>query len=90
VRTALLDGMDVDGLGSQLTHSGARILTVDEAADAAVALLGTRRVVRTVPTWRGALVRTTTLAPSVARRAAPLFAARGRRVIAKGAARPRT
>ena len=90
VRTALLDGMDVDGLGSQLTHSGARILTVGEAADAAVALLGTRRVVRTVPTWRGALVRTTTLAPSVARRAAPLFAARGRRVIAKGAARPRT
>jgi len=90
VRTALLDGMDVDGLGSQLTHSGARILTVDEAADAAVALLGTRRVVRTVPTWRGALVRTTTLAPSVARRAAPLFAARGRRVIAKRAARPRT
>ena len=90
VRTALLDGMDVDGLGSQLTHSGARILTVGEAADAAVALLGTRRVVRTVPTWRGALVRTTTLAPSVARRAAPLFAARGRRVIAKRAARPRT
>ena len=83
VATALLDGMDVTGLGSQLTHSGGRILTVEETADAAVALVGTRRVVRTLPTWRGALVRTTTLAPSVARRAAPLFAARGRRVIAK-------
>jgi NAD(P)-dependent dehydrogenase (short-subunit alcohol dehydrogenase family) len=83
VATALLDGMDVGALGSQLTHSGGRILTVDETADAAVALVGTRRVVRTVPTWRGALVRTTTLAPSVAGRAAPLFAARGRRVIAR-------
>jgi NAD(P)-dependent dehydrogenase (short-subunit alcohol dehydrogenase family) len=83
VRTALLDGMDVNGWGSQLTHSGARVLTVDEAAEAAVALVGTRRVVRTMPTWRGALVRTTTLAPSVARRAAPFFAARGRRAIAR-------
>jgi NAD(P)-dependent dehydrogenase (short-subunit alcohol dehydrogenase family) len=83
VRTALLDGMDEAGLGSQLTHSGHRVLTVDETADAAVALVGTRRVVRTVPTWRGALVRTTTLAPSVAKHAAPLFPARGRRVIAR-------
>ena len=85
VRTALLDGMDESAWGAQLTHSGGRILTVDETADAAVALVGTRRVVRTVPTWRGALVRTTTLAPSVAKRAAPLFAARGRRVIEKRA-----
>jgi short-subunit dehydrogenase len=85
VATALLDGMDDAALGSQLTHSGGRILTVDETADAAVAMVGTRRVVRTVPTWRGALVRTTTLAPSVAKKAAPLFAARGRRVIAKRA-----
>jgi NAD(P)-dependent dehydrogenase (short-subunit alcohol dehydrogenase family) len=85
VATALLDGMDDSALGSQLTHSGGRILTVDETADAAVALVGSRRVVRTVPTWRGALVRTTTLAPSVAQRAAPFFAARGRRVIAKRA-----
>jgi NAD(P)-dependent dehydrogenase (short-subunit alcohol dehydrogenase family) len=83
VRTALLDGMDVAGLGSQLTHSGHRVLTVDETADAAVALVGTRRVVRTVPTWRGALVRTTTLAPSLAKHAAPVFAARGRWVIAR-------
>jgi NAD(P)-dependent dehydrogenase (short-subunit alcohol dehydrogenase family) len=86
VRTALLDGMDESDLGSQLTHSGGRILTVDETADAAVALIGTRRVVRTVPTWRGALVRSTTLMPSVAKRATPLFAARGRRVIARRSA----
>ena len=34
------------GMGSQLVHSGGRILTVDEVAEAAVALVGTRRVVR--------------------------------------------
>jgi NAD(P)-dependent dehydrogenase (short-subunit alcohol dehydrogenase family) len=84
VRTALLAGQDTKGLGSQLVHSGGRILTVDETADAAVALLGSRRVVRTVPGWRGGLVRSTTLAPSVARHGTRLFAARGRRAIARG------
>jgi NAD(P)-dependent dehydrogenase (short-subunit alcohol dehydrogenase family) len=57
VQTALLDGQDTDALGSQLVHSGSRILTVDETADAAVALLGSRRVVRSLPGWRGGLVR---------------------------------
>ncbi len=85
VQTALLDAQDKDGLGSQLVHSGGRILTVDETADAAVALLGTRRVVRSLPAWRGAVVRTSTLAPSLGRPAARLFAARGRRVIARRA-----
>ena len=83
VQTALLDGQDPEGLGSQLVHSGSRILTVDETADAAVALLGTRRVVRSLPGWRGGLVRTSTLAPSVAQRGTQLFAARGRRAIAR-------
>jgi short-subunit dehydrogenase len=85
VQTALLEGQDKEGLGSQLVHSGGRILTVDETADAAVALLGTRRVVRSLPGWRGAVVRTSTLAPSVTRHATSLFAARGRRVIARRA-----
>ena len=83
VQTALLEGQDPAGLGSQLVHSGGRILTVAETADAAVALLGTRRVVRSVPGWRGALVRSSTLAPSVAGYGTRLFAARGRRVIAR-------
>jgi NAD(P)-dependent dehydrogenase (short-subunit alcohol dehydrogenase family) len=85
VQTAMLDAQDKEGLGSQLVHSGARILTVDETADAAVALLGTRRVVRSLPGWRGAVVRTSTLAPSIGRPAARLFAARGRRLIARRA-----
>jgi NAD(P)-dependent dehydrogenase (short-subunit alcohol dehydrogenase family) len=85
VQTALLEGQDPDGLGSQLVHSGARILTVDETADAAVALLGSRRVVRSLPGWRGGLVRSSTLAPSVSKHATALFAARGRRLIARRA-----
>src|SRR4029079_1226916 len=44
VQTALLEGPDPAVLGSALAHSGGRILTVDETADAAVALVGTRRV----------------------------------------------
>jgi NAD(P)-dependent dehydrogenase (short-subunit alcohol dehydrogenase family) len=85
VQTALLDGQDKDGLGSQLVHSGSRILTVDETADAAVALLGSRRVVRSLPGWRGGLVRSSTLAPSVAKHGTRLFAARGRRAIERRA-----
>jgi NAD(P)-dependent dehydrogenase (short-subunit alcohol dehydrogenase family) len=83
VQTALLDAQDPEGLGAQLVHSGSRILTVDEAADAAVALLGSRRVVRSVPAWRAGLVRGTTLAPSVAKHGTGLFAALGRRALAR-------
>jgi NAD(P)-dependent dehydrogenase (short-subunit alcohol dehydrogenase family) len=83
VQTALLDAQDTSGLGSQLVHSGARILTVDETADAAVALIGSRRVVRSLPSWRGGVVRSSSLAPSLVRHGVGLFAARGRRVIAR-------
>jgi NAD(P)-dependent dehydrogenase (short-subunit alcohol dehydrogenase family) len=86
VQTDLLDAQDKGGLGSQLVHSGGRILTVEETAEAAVALLGSRRVVRSLPSWRGAIIRTTTFGPSLARHAAPVFAARGRRVISRRAA----
>ena len=84
VQTALLDGQDPDGLGSQLVHSGSRILTVDETADAAVALLGSGRVIRSLPGWRGGLVRSTTLAPSVATHGTRLFAAGGLKASAGG------
>jgi NAD(P)-dependent dehydrogenase (short-subunit alcohol dehydrogenase family) len=86
VQTAMLDAQDKTALGSQLVHSGGRILTVDEAADAAVALVGTRRVVRSLPGWRGAVIRTSTLAPSVAKHGTRLFARRGAKLIARRAA----
>jgi NAD(P)-dependent dehydrogenase (short-subunit alcohol dehydrogenase family) len=81
VQTALLDAQDHDALGSRLVHSGGRILTVDETADAAVGLVGSRRVVLSVPAWRGGLVRASALVPSVTRHATGVFAARGARVI---------
>jgi len=90
VQTALLDAQDIERLGAQLVHSGSRILTVDETADAAVAMLGSRRVVRSVPGWRAGLMRSTTLAPSVAKHGTRLFAARGRRAIARGGVTPRS
>lgn len=84
VRTAMLDEQTPGGLGAALVHSGGRILTVDETAEAAVGLVGSSRVVRTLPVWRGALVRATALAPSVAAKGTGLFAAQGRRAIARG------
>ena len=79
VDTALLAGQDPTRMGSQLVHSGGRILTPEEVAEAAVGLLGSRRVVRTVPTWRGALMRGGALAPSLSGGSYALFAAQGRR-----------
>jgi NAD(P)-dependent dehydrogenase (short-subunit alcohol dehydrogenase family) len=79
VQTAMLDAQDPDGLGAALVHSGGRILTVEEIAEVAVGLVGSSRVVRTVPVWRGALMRTISVAPGIASRGTALFAAQGRR-----------
>jgi NAD(P)-dependent dehydrogenase (short-subunit alcohol dehydrogenase family) len=81
VQTAMLDAQTPGGLGSLLVHSGGPILTVDQVADEAVGLLGSRRVVRAVPGWRGGLVRASALAPSVAAKGTKLFAAQGRRAV---------
>lgn len=85
VQTPMLDQQRPDGLGAALVHSGGRILTVEEVAAEAVGLLGSRRVVRTVPAWRGAVIRASALAPSVAGRAVGLFAAQGRRAMSRHA-----
>lgn len=79
VDTALVEAMDPAGLAKALNHSGGRLLTVDEVATEAVALLGSSRIVLSLPRWRGGLVRATTLAPSMAMRGLPLFVALGRR-----------
>jgi NAD(P)-dependent dehydrogenase (short-subunit alcohol dehydrogenase family) len=79
--TAMLAAQDPNGLGAQLTWSGGAILSVDEVAKAAVALVGSRRVVRTLPTWRGGVMRSAMLAPGVTQHAAGLFAAQGRRAM---------
>lgn len=79
VDTAMVSAMNPDGLAKALNHSGGGLLTVESVAAEAVALLGTTRVVRSLPSWRGGLVRTTGLAPSVAMKGLPLFVALGRR-----------
>jgi hypothetical protein len=73
--------MDDRGTAKALVHSGGRILTVDEAADAAVGLVGGRRVVRTVPVWRGALSRSTALTPGLSGHMLGTFTWVGRRVM---------
>jgi NAD(P)-dependent dehydrogenase (short-subunit alcohol dehydrogenase family) len=75
VATALLH--DMGGKGADLVHSGGRILTPDETAEAVVALVGSRRVLRTLPAWRGALMRSGALVPSMASPAMALLARQG-------------
>jgi NAD(P)-dependent dehydrogenase (short-subunit alcohol dehydrogenase family) len=83
VDTAMVTGMRHDGLAKALVHSGGGLLTAEQVAAAAVGAIGTRRVVLSLPPWRGALVRGTALAPSVAMKGLPLFRGLGRRVMRK-------
>lgn len=79
VDTALVAEMRPDGTAKRLVTSGGRMLTVEETAQAAVDLLGTRRVIRTMPGWRGAAMRVGQLAPSLSRPALAAFAWQGKR-----------
>ncbi len=81
VSTPLLDQMRSDGLGKQLVFSGGRILSVEETAEQAVALLGSRRVVRTLPYRRAVVMRAASLAPSLLGGPMRLIAAQGRRAL---------
>lgn len=83
VDTAMVEAMADHGTAKALVHSGGRLLTIAEAADAAVGLVGSKRVVRTVPAWRGVLSRSTALTPGSAGRSLPLFTRIGRRVMAR-------
>jgi len=78
VSTAMVAGM-TGGRAERLVRSGGRMLTPEEVATAAVGLVGSRRVVRTLPGWRGAVMRAGSLAPSQASPAMGLLAAQGRR-----------
>jgi NAD(P)-dependent dehydrogenase (short-subunit alcohol dehydrogenase family) len=85
VDTQLVTSMDPEGQGSALVHSGGRLLTTAEIGRAAVDLLGTHRVVRTVPAWRGGMMRLTAAAPSVMMRLEPVLRFQGRRRMRKAA-----
>jgi NAD(P)-dependent dehydrogenase (short-subunit alcohol dehydrogenase family) len=81
VDTAMVEAMDPDGRAKPIVHSSGRLYTVAETAEAAVALVGTRRVVRTLPAWRGGLIRSGQLFPSQSEAAFAAFEAIGRRVM---------
>ena len=81
VDTALVDAMG--GRAKVMVASGGRLLTVEEVAAAAVALIGSRRVLRTVPPWRGGVIRMGALLPSQTRPGFALFGAVGRRVLSR-------
>jgi len=84
VQTAMLtEGHTHDSLGSRLAHSGSRVLSPEEVADEAVGLLGTQRVVLSVPRSRGGVVRLSAVAPSLSKRAMKLVEAKGKRTIAR-------
>jgi len=91
VDTKLVADMDHSGQGAALVHSGGALLTTAQIAEAAVGMLGTHRVVRTVPAWRGGMMRLSAVAPSVLMRLEPVLRWEGRRRIgktAKAARRP--
>ena len=75
--------MDPDGPAKATVHSSGRLLEVEEVAREAVALVGSRRVVRTLPSWRGGLIRLGQLAPSQSKAGFRAFELIGRRVMAR-------
>ena len=69
-----------------LSFTGSRLLTADEVADEAIALLDSGELVRSVPRWRGLQTRLIGIAPSLGLRGGPVFARIGRRNQARLAA----
>ena len=64
VDTEMVRVMRHDGQAKALVHSGGGLLTVDEVAVAVVGLIGSRRVIRTLPGWRAPLIRLGAFVPS--------------------------
>lgn len=85
VATDMLHDMRPDGMAKKLVFSGGRILTVEEIAREAVGLIGSRRVIRTVPGWRAAVMRGSALVPSQAAGGLAIFARQGRRNVRRSA-----
>ena len=80
VDTEMVAAMRPDGLAKALVHSGGGLLSVDDVARAAVASIGSRRVVVALPAWRGGLMRLSAVAPLLMR-GLPLFRALGQRAM---------
>jgi NAD(P)-dependent dehydrogenase (short-subunit alcohol dehydrogenase family) len=81
VDTEMVRVMRHDGQAKALVHSGGGLLTVEEVAAAAVGLIGSRRVVRTLPGWRAPLIRLGAFVPSRTKGLFKAFELLGRRVM---------
>lgn len=81
VDTVMVEEMPHHSTAKALVHSGGGLLTVEQVAQAAVDLIGSRRVVRTLPGWRGPVVRVGSFIPSRAGAAFKAFELMGRRAL---------
>ena len=81
VATAMVEAMKADGRAKELVASGGRMLSAEEVAAAAVALIGRSRVVRTLPGWRGGMLRLASLTPNTTKRLEPLMRRQGRKAL---------
>jgi NAD(P)-dependent dehydrogenase (short-subunit alcohol dehydrogenase family) len=77
----MVDAMDPVGRARAIVHSSGRLLTPDAVAAAAIGLIGSRRVVLSLPGWRGGLTRVGQLLPSRSAGGFRAFEAVGRRVM---------
>ena len=78
VNTELLRSMEPGGQGQALVRSG-MLVTPEQVATGLVGMFGTGRVYRTIPAWRGAILRLTGLAPGPVLRMEPAMRAIGAR-----------
>ncbi len=83
VDTRMLADMEPGGRAQALVRSGT-LLQPTHVARVLVGMFGTRKVYRTMPAWRGVLVRTTSLAPGPTMRLEPLLRRQGQRKIRRG------
>lgn len=72
-----------DGPGMEMVHAAPALLAPQRIADAVVGLLGSRRVVRSVPGWRAGLAQLSGLAPGLTRPAVDAMRKAGARRQAK-------
>lgn len=81
VSTQLVSDMQEGGQAKALLASGGRLLAPAEVAEAVMSMIGSRRIVRTVPSWRGGMMRVTALAPAVLMKLEPLTRQQGSRAL---------
>jgi NAD(P)-dependent dehydrogenase (short-subunit alcohol dehydrogenase family) len=87
--TELVSQLESRGQGSALIHSGGGLLSVDQVAEAMVGLIGSRRVYRTLPAYRGVLMRLAQVAPGPTMRLEPLIRRQGQLIEAATTHQPR-